>query len=235
MVPLPGRSHHHKLLPKMARLARELNCHYIVIHAPKARRLSDGIGGEYVAAVDACVESLKEASPKLCLENQAVFRPEDRDYALCTPERLQKFAERHGVLITLDTAHAASFPYALSEAYDILGNRVVNVHLSDFREGLSIPPWFNFHSYFKHHQIPGEGDLPLVTFLERLRRDGYGGVVTVEVSPFSLGAWRPALVKDNLRRCLDFVRGAMGSDQGDATMRNLGSKHDPEEGVQLAD
>jgi sugar phosphate isomerase/epimerase len=212
MVPLPGRGHHHRLLPQMAWLARELDCQFIVIHAPKARSLWEGIGEEYVAAVDECVESLKEASPRLCLENQAVFRPEDREYTLCAPQDLQAFAERHGVLVTLDTAHAASFPYSLLEAYEALRSMVVNVHLSDFREGLSIPPWFNLHSYFKHHQIPGEGDLPLVVFLERLKKDGYDGIITVEVSPFSLRAWRPGRVRENLRRCLDFVRDAMGID-----------------------
>ena len=213
MVALPGRSHHHRLLPQMALLACELECQFIVIHAPKARSLSQGIGEEYVAAVDECVESLKGASPRLCLENQAVFRPEDREYTLCAPHDLQAFAERHGVLVTLDTAHAASFPYSILEAYEALGSMVVNVHLSDFRQGLSIPPWFNFHSYFKHHQMPGEADLPLVAFLERLKKDGYDGVITVEVSPFSLRAWRPGLVRENLRRCLDFVRDAMGLDR----------------------
>jgi len=208
MVPLPGRSHH-RLLPQMMRLAHELGCPLVVIHAPKARSLSEGLGAEYAAAVEACVEGWKEGSPRLCLENQAVFRAEDRSYALCRPQNLCRFADRLDVLITLDTAHAASFPYELGEAYEALAERLVNVHLSDFREGLSIPPWFNLHSYFKHHQIPGEGDLPLMPFLKRLKGDVYDGIITVEVSPFSLQAWRPAKVRENLRRCLDFVREAL--------------------------
>jgi sugar phosphate isomerase/epimerase len=210
MVPIPGRTLHHKLLPLMIPVARELSCEFIIIHAPKASTLSAGLGKEYATAVEACVGELKEASPRLCVENQAVFQPGDRDYALSTPEGLRHFADEHDLALTLDTAHAGSFPYDLLEAYETLGNRVVNVHLSDFRQDLSIPSWFNLHSYFKHHQIPGQGDLALVPFLEQLRREAYDGIVTIEVSPFALEAWFPWRARAKLRRCLDFVRGVLG-------------------------
>lgn len=210
MVPLPGRADHHKLLPQMIPVARELPCEFIIIHAPKTPALSDARGKEYVAAVEAYVGQQKGRSPRLCLENQAVFRPGDRGYALSSPENLRRFADQHDLAVTLDTAHAGSFPYGLLEAYEALGSRVVNVHLSDFRQDLSIPSWFNLHSYFKHHQIPGQGDLALVPFLERLRREAYDGIVTIEISPFALEAWFPWRARDNLRRCLDFVRGVLG-------------------------
>jgi len=210
MVPIPGRAEHHKLLPQMIPVARQLGCQFVIIHVPKAPALSEGVGQEYVAAVEACVEEMKEGSPRLCLENQAVFRPGDREYALSTPENLRRFADQHDLGVTLDTAHAGSFPYDLLEAYEALGSRVVNIHLSDFRQDLSIPPWFNLHSYFKHHQLPGQGDLALVPFLEHLRREAYDGIVTIEISPFALEAWFPWRARAKLRRCLDFVRGVLG-------------------------
>jgi sugar phosphate isomerase/epimerase len=208
MIPMPGRREHHRLLPVLARVAHQLDSQFIVIHVPKALSLSEGIGKEYVAAVGACVGQLRGGSPRLCLENQAVFRTEDRRYILSTPQKLGCFAQEHDVAVTLDTAHAASFPCDLLEAYEALASRLVNVHFSDFRRDLSIPPWFNLHSHFKHHQMPGQGDLALVPFLERLKRDSYDGIITVEVSPFSLEAWHPGRVRANLRRCVDFVRGA---------------------------
>jgi sugar phosphate isomerase/epimerase len=207
MIPLPGRREHHRLLSQMTTLALELGCQFMIIHAPKALTMDDGVGREYAEAVKACVQQLSGGSPTLCIENQAVFRPEDRRYALCAPANLERFADEYGLTVTLDTAHAASFPYDLLEAYEALHGRMVNVHLSDFRSSLSIPPWFNMHSYFKHHQLPGDGDLPLVQFLERLRADRYEGPVTIEVSPFALAAWRPGRARANLARCLDFVRG----------------------------
>ena len=209
MIPVPWWTDHHKLLPQMIPVARDLGCRFIVIHVPKAQSLSEAIGQEYVGAVQACVEELKGSSPRLCVENQAVFRPSDRRYALSTPASLHRFAEEYDVAVTLDTAHAASFPYDLLEAYETLGNKLVNIHLSDFREGLTIPPWFNLHSYFKHHQVPGDADLPLLPLLKRLRADSYQGLITVEVSPFALEIWRPHRVRDNLMKCLDFARGAL--------------------------
>jgi len=205
MIPIPRWKHHHKLLPWMTSLARELDCQFIIIHAPKALTLTDGLGHQYLKAVEACVKELSTASPGLSVENQAVFQTTDRRYALGTPRNLRDFADEHDLILTLDTAHAASYPYDLLEAHQTFGSRLGNIHLSDFRSARSIPPWFNMQSYFKHHQIPGDGDLPLQEFLQHLRTDSYAGLLTLEVSPFALEAWSPIRVKENLTRCLDFV------------------------------
>ncbi len=211
MIRIRGWSEHHRLLPRMVPLARELGCQFIIIHAPKAVNLTAGLGRQYLEAVEACVEELSQLSPRLSLENQAVFQARDRDYVLSKPSSLRRFADEYDLVLTLDAAHAASFPYDLLEAYETLGSRLANIHLSDFRSGLSIPPWFNIHSYFKHHQIPGDGDLPLLELLRRLKADSYGGLITLEISPVALQAWRPRRVRENLRRCLDFVREALES------------------------
>lgn len=206
MIPIPRRREHHRLLPQMTVLARDLGCRFIVIHAPKALNLTEQLGCQYKEAVEACVKELRSSSPKLSVENQAVFRATDRQYVLGAPSNLRRFADEYDLVLTLDTAHAASFPYDLGEAYQTFGSRLGNIHLSDFLADCSIPPWFNMHSYFKHHQIPGEGDLPLLEFLQHLRADSYAGLLTLEVSPFALQAWWPRRVRDNLIRCLDFVR-----------------------------
>jgi sugar phosphate isomerase/epimerase len=65
------------------------------------------------------------------------------------------------------------------------------------------------HSYFKHHQIPGDGDLSLLELLRRLKADFYEGLLTLEISPVALQAWRPRRAKENLSRCLDFVKEAL--------------------------
>jgi sugar phosphate isomerase/epimerase len=211
MIPTPKRREHHRMLPELAAVARELECRFIIIHAPKALTLTEGSGAEYVAAVQACTNDLRGSTTGLCVENQAVFCPSDRRYVLSKPGDLFRFAEEYDLAVTLDTAHAASFPYDLIEAYEVLASRLVNIHLSDFRSDLSIPPWFNLHSYFKHHQLPGDGDLPLLPFLERLRADAYQGLITVEVSPLALETWRPLRVRENLKRSVEFVRNALES------------------------
>jgi sugar phosphate isomerase/epimerase len=211
MIPLRRWKEHHRLLPQMIPLARYLDCQSIVIHAPKALNLTSGLGQQYSQAVEACVKELSRSSPKLSLENQAIFRASDRRYILSDPTDLRRFADRYDLLLTLDTAHAASFPYDLLEAYEVFGSRLGNIHLSDFRSGLSIPPWFNMHSYFKHHQLPDDGELPLLQLLHRLKADSYGGLITLEISPVALRAWSPRRARENLSRCLDFVRDALQS------------------------
>jgi sugar phosphate isomerase/epimerase len=208
MIPTPRSREHHRLLPQMATLAVELDCQYIVIHTPKALTMGERLGRAYTEAVKACVQELSGASPRLCIENQAVFRPGDRRCVLCAIDSLCRFAEEHDLALTLDTAHVASFPYDLLEAYEALRDRMVNVHLSDFSGHTSIPPWFNMHSYFKHHQLPGHGDLPLGRFLKQLKEDRYDGPVTIEVSPFALEVWRPRRARAKLVSCLEFVRNA---------------------------
>lgn len=208
MIPAPRGREHHILLPQMTTLAVELGCQFIVIHAPKALSMDDRLGREYTEAVKTCVRELSGASTRLCIENQAVFRPADTRYVLCATDSLRRFADEHDLPLTLDTAHAASFPCDLLESYETLRDRLVNVHLSDFRSDLSIPPWFNMHSYFKHHQLPGDGDLPLGRFLRQLKADRYEGPVTIEVSPFALEVWRPRRARAKLAKCLEFVRNA---------------------------
>lgn len=209
MLPIPTRQQHHKLLPMMSRLARDLDCQLIIIHAPKALDLTEGLGKEYVEAVDLCVAELSTSSPRLSVENQAIFRPANRRYVLSTPDKLRRFADEHDLVLTLDTAHAASFPYDLLEAYHTFGSRLGNIHLSDFLSELSIPPWFNMHSYFKHHQMPGDGGLPLVELLQHLKADSYEGFITLEISPIALQAWWPTRLRHNLARCVDFVKQAV--------------------------
>ena len=211
MIPIRRWREHHKLLPQMMPLARELSCQYIIIHAPKALNLTEGVGRQYSEAVGACVEELSRSSPRLSLENQAIFQPKDRRYVLSEPTNLRRFADEYNLVVTLDTAHAASFPYDLLEAYQVFGSRLGNIHLSGFRPELSIPPWFNMHSYFKHHQLPSDGDVSLLELLHRLKADSYEGLITLEVSPFALQVWRPRRVRDNLLKCLGFVQQALES------------------------
>ena len=211
MIAKPGRKEHHELLPQMVKLGRELGCELMIIHAPKALSLTEGFGREYSEAVETCVRNLSRSSPRLSVENQAVFRPRDRGYVLSQPASLRRFADQFDLVLTLDTAHAGSFPYDLLEAQEVFGERLRNVHLSDFRSSVSIPPWFNMHSYFKHHQIPGDGDLPLLGFLQRLKASLYEGLITIEISPVALRAWRPRVARERLIRCLDFVQRALGT------------------------
>ena len=63
----------------------------------------------------------------------------------------------------------------------------------------------------KHHQLPGEGHLPLEPFLHQLVGLGYDGPITLELSPVSLGIWWPPAVRRNLARSVAYIRDCLVS------------------------
>jgi len=176
----------------------------LVIHAPKVTSLEGGGLRDLEAVLEAGREDLL-----LSLENIALFGEEDRGYLLGDLHELRDFAEKHDLHLTLDTAHAGTFGYDLIEAYEILRPRLVNIHLSDLRHEKPMGGWSYFQTFFQHHQMPGDGYLPLGALLHRLKEDGFSGPVVLEVSPFALGAWWPGRVRRNLESCLAFVEAAL--------------------------
>jgi sugar phosphate isomerase/epimerase len=72
--------------------------------------------------------------------------------------------------LVLDTSHAAVAQHELAEVRRRFGDRLRHVHLSD-----------NAGRGWDSHLPPGEGILPLDTFLQDLAADGYRGAVSLEV------------------------------------------------------
>jgi sugar phosphate isomerase/epimerase len=54
--------------------------------------------------------------------------------------------------------------------------------------------------------MPGQGVLPLVEFMHTLLAQGYAGVLTLEVSPMALGAWRPSRAGQRLASLVQSMR-----------------------------
>ncbi|HEX7106607.1 MAG TPA: sugar phosphate isomerase/epimerase [Acidothermaceae bacterium] len=73
--------------------------------------------------------------------------------------------------ITLDISHAAVARVSALELMDAYGDRLAHVHLAD-----------GTGSRNDEHLVPGRGGQPCAQVLERLARDGYGGVVVLEVN-----------------------------------------------------
>lgn len=94
--------------------------------------------------------------------------------------------------LTLDTTHLATRGIDILEAYDRLAGKVAHVHLSNYNG--------------QEHRLLTDGHLPLGELLRRLKRDGYPGVVVVELAPCSLEAGDEGKVRSNLRSCVEFCR-----------------------------
>ncbi len=97
--------------------------------------------------------------------------------------------------ITFDTSHFAISRVDILEAWSRLRERVSHVHLSDNRG----------HG-FDDHALPEQGELPLGAFLAAMRRDGYGGLISLELNPRALESNKPERVVPHLRESLEFCR-----------------------------
>lgn len=194
-------------LDKALRLAAAVGARTLVVHPPRAYRADFGAGKEFIEKVVAVRRSHDGSGPLLGLENGSKFREEDRRYILRALPELREFADKYDCALTLDTAHIGTWDLDLLAALDFFDGRVVNVHFSDLRH---VPHWLlnepGLHSYFRQHQFPGTGVLPLRQCLCELQTRGYRGPITYELSPFALDAWAPWRVERKLRQAVEFVR-----------------------------
>jgi sugar phosphate isomerase/epimerase len=99
---------------------------------------------------------------------------------------------RHFPAVAFDTTHVGTWDLDVLAAFDILADRVVHVHLSNYNG--------------RQHRLPDEGSLALAPLLAALHRRGFPGVITVELEPASAGAGDDAQVKERLARSLAFCR-----------------------------
>lgn len=193
-------------------ITQAVGAELMVVHTPRARSYRDVTGGGFVNKVVQTRRASNGCGPRLALENGSRFREADHGYILRSLAELREFADAHDFPLTLDTAHVGTWDLDLLDSLNFFDGRIANVHFSDLREP---PDWImrqpRLHSYFRQHQFPGSGRLPLVECLRELQRRGYRGPITYELSPVALEFWAPWRVERHLRECLKFVRDALDS------------------------
>lgn len=108
-------------------------------------------------------------------------------HLLTRPEDLLPF--RH---VVLDVTHLGTGGYDPVRAYDLLGERVAHVHLSNF-DG-------------KEHRELRRGELDIGRFLRHLKARGYPGDVALEISPGSFASEDEAATIETLAANLAIIR-----------------------------
>ncbi len=205
LLPLPGWNGVTEI-SRLVDFAAEIGASLVVMHTPDVESLDEPEGRTWQRALELARRRGEAQGVAVALENRAIFYANQRRCALAHPEALRRFADANDLPLTLDTAHAATWPYDVLEAYALFRDRLVNVHLSDLR---LLPGWLDWpplHSYIKHHQLPGVGVLPISELLDRMLHDGYHGLITLELSPVALGAWWPAQARARLSHTVQFLR-----------------------------
>jgi sugar phosphate isomerase/epimerase len=197
-------------MEKAVALTEAVGARLMVVHPPRAYRYAGGTGEEFVRRVVAARRAVNGHGPLLGLENGAKFTGRDSKYILRALPELREFADKHDFAMTLDTAHLGTFDLDLLDSLRFFDGRVGNVHLSDLR---SVPHWLlrqpRLHSYYRQHQLPGTGVLPLRELLRDLKQRGFQGPITYELSPLALDALTPWRVEKKLREAVQFVRDAV--------------------------
>jgi len=82
-----------------------------------------------------------------------------------------------GLGITFDLTHLAQANGSdIIDFYKRNRERIVNIHLSDYKYG-----WFP-HNLLNTHMALGKGDLPIEGFLKTLKKDYYDDLLTFEIN-----------------------------------------------------
>ena len=195
-------------------LTQAVGARVMVVHPPRASDYARGIGKKFVEQVVAARNSINGSGPQLGLENGAKFNGRDDKYILRALPELRDFADKHDFAMTLDTAHIGTFDLDLLSSLEFFDGRVANVHLSDLRD---VPHWLmnqpRLHSYYRQHQFPGTGTLPLKQLLRELKRRGFDGTITYELSPLAIDALTPWRVERKLKEAVEFVQRALREEQ----------------------
>lgn len=188
--------------------ALELGCPRVVIHGPFTLRWGEKSVQRWLRALERSQKRLCGSGVRLAIENAGVYSPIDVYSVLNPLSLLTDFARRYDLDLTYDTCHAATADIGLIDAYEALRERLTNVHLSDVKDA---HPQVRSHLYqtlFAHHQMPGDGYLPLGELISHMSATGYRGPVTLEVSVLALRAWSLRELKRQLARAAAFMHAA---------------------------
>ena len=138
---------------------------------------------------------------RICLEN-GEHRNRRPRFLLDDLGTLVRFAQDRGCGVTYDTCHVGANGEDILRGYEIVRPALANVHLSDLiwsEDGIET------------HVAPGKGTLPLRELLSMLARDGYDGLVTLEIHPRQVGLFNGVRHRRVLADALAFVRDALGT------------------------
>ena len=199
-------------LRQSAALARELGVGVVVTHLPLRIHgvrveffgLSERpivlpiplpVSGDYRRfLLNGLAQFEDEEGVRIGVENMPAKRILGRRVEIYSLNTLDALASLPG--LTLDTTHLGTWQLDPVEVWERLKTRVVHVHLSNF-DG-------------EEHRLPQDGHLPVAEILQRLKRDGYEGAVSVVLNPDVLQAEDEGQVRAHLQSAVAFCREHLG-------------------------
>lgn len=194
----------------VARFAAALPaCRLLVVPAPSGAQ-GTGSLGRFVALIQQYLVALAGQGVALSIENAVPAPPGGPAGPLDRFPQLRRLVEEWDLSFTFDTSHAAGHGWVITEPVLLMGSRLRNVHLSDYRlpHAAGQVDLLNGAADGRPalHQLPGQGILPLRAFLRALCRREYRGLVTLDLQPRTLRAWWPPTARQRLAGALAFCQ-----------------------------
>lgn len=190
------------------RSALALGSPRVVIHDPGVTSWDAPEAQRWLRAVEACQTAAMGSGTRLSLESAGIYCDKDLRNVVSSPEALIACARQYDLDVTLDTCHAGTTGRPLHEIYALLKERIVNIHFSDLKR---LRPTLGHHlvyNLFSHHQLPGEGFLPLRSLIAQLAQDGFCGPITLEANFVAMKAWSRQECCRRLRYVTAYIRAA---------------------------
>lgn len=194
--PFPGwPSRPSRRAARLGALARRLGAELFVIHTELFSSFRLPSAHQYTEAIE---RGQLAGGPHVTVAVETGQHNRRRLYVLDDLPTLVDYCQQHGCGITLDTCHVGANGEDLLATYAVIKPVLRNIHLSDVIWRRRDQP--------RTHVLPGEGDLPLAAFLATLGRDGYDGLVTLEVHPWHAGLLGKDHAERRMGQALAFVR-----------------------------
>ena len=181
-------------------IAKELEVSQVVVHPPFGIFLRGFNRSRFVSLINRLVEGAG-SEIKIVTENMPIKKLlgilSVNAWALGTIIEIEQFLEETQVSLTLDITHLATRKINAQEAWERLGRRVINIHLSDHLNGVE-------------HLLPGKGMVNIKDFLRTVSKSDYNGFLTVEVCPVR-NHWETASQAfEELSRCREWILQQIG-------------------------
>ena len=173
-------------LRRSQQVAESFGAQTVVVHPPF--RWQRDYARRFVAGLE---EMRERTHIRFAVENMFPWRAGGREVAAYSPGwdvRDEDYPD-----ITLDLSHTSVSRTDAIELATDLGSRVAHLHLAD-----------GSGSSRDEHLVPGRGNQPCAEVLGLLARDGFDGIVVLEVS--TRGALDRAERETDLRESLQFAR-----------------------------
>jgi len=151
--------------------AVELGAQVLVWHGPNRPQVaSDEAWERFIALAHDLAMECRAAGITLGIENVSYGALAQVRNVVALATRLEEIGPAEAVGFVFDpfqAAEAGANPFMMLAA---MGNRVVNVHISDYREEDSTV----------RHLLPGDGDLPWSALIRAVASSGYRGPIMIE-------------------------------------------------------